>query len=209
MAKGFVSWERAENYSRYWRQSDAVFRRLTITWYEFLSRGSLSSSLCASVRKKTGQKLDSSRACPRAKFIFNGRSIYRHLPRRLGVVYFITYHSLGHEEKMLSRLSISSGSWRSYRRERVIARRACQTKALWAQSATGWHPSCERLPPASWAVVRSGVGMIALCCAAWYLLVVVVVLLLLGVLNNRENVEVDYFLFLTRGIRPAPTLPMF
>ena len=32
------------------------------------------------------------------------------------------------------------------------------------------------------------------------------VLLLLCVLGSRENVQVDYFQFLARGIRPSPTL---
>ena len=36
---------------------------------------------------------------------------------------------------------------------------------MWPQSVPGWQPSCERLPPASWAVVGLGVGMMALCCA--------------------------------------------
>ena len=42
-----------------------------------------------------------------------------------------------------------------------------EQSSLWPQSVPGWEPSCERLPPASWAVVESGVGMMALCCAAW------------------------------------------
>ena len=37
--------------------------------------------------------------------------------------------------------------------------------SLWPQSVPGWQPSCERLPPASWAVVGLGVGMMDLCCA--------------------------------------------
>ena len=49
--------------------SDAVFKRLTITWYEFLARGRLTSSVCASVRKKTEQQQHSSRACPRFTFL--------------------------------------------------------------------------------------------------------------------------------------------
>ena len=46
-----------------------------------------------------------------------------------------------------------------------IARRACQSKTLCGRSVPDWQPSCERLPPAGWAVVALGVGMMALCCA--------------------------------------------
>ena len=33
-------------------RSDVVFKRLTITWYEFLARGRLTSSVCASEGEK-------------------------------------------------------------------------------------------------------------------------------------------------------------
>ena len=42
-----------------------------------------------------------------------------------------------------------------------------ERNSLWPQSVPGCQPPCERLPPASWAVVWLGVGMVALCCAVW------------------------------------------
>ena len=53
---------------------------------------------------------------------------------------------------------------RPNRIERTIARRACQSKALCGRRVylAGNH-RCERLPPAGWAVVGLGVGMMALC----------------------------------------------
>ena len=46
---------------------------------------------------------------------------------------------------------------------------------------------------------------LVLCCAAWCLLFLLFVLLLC-VLGNREKVEVDRFQFLSKGIKPPPTL---
>ena len=39
-----------------------------------------------------------------------------------------------------------------------------EQSSLWPQIVPGWQPSYERLPPASWAVVGLGAGMMALCC---------------------------------------------
>ena len=50
-------------------------------------------------------------------------------------------------------------------REDNRATSVSEQRSLWPQSVPGWQPSCERLPPASWAVVGLGVGMMALCCA--------------------------------------------
>ena len=40
-----------------------------------------------------------------------------------------------------------------------------ERSSLWPQSVPGWQLLCERLSPASWAVVGLGVGKMALCCA--------------------------------------------
>ena len=40
-----------------------------------------------------------------------------------------------------------------------------EQRSLWPQSLLGWQASCERLPPASRAVVEQAVWMVALCCA--------------------------------------------
>ena len=50
-------------------------------------------------------------------------------------------------------------------REDNRATSVSEQSSLWPQSVPGWQPSCERLPPASWAVVGMVVGMMALCCA--------------------------------------------
>ena len=55
-------------------RSDTVFKRLTITLYEFLARRCLSSSVFVSVREKTEQQ-HSSRAGPRARFVLNAGNI--------------------------------------------------------------------------------------------------------------------------------------
>ena len=48
--------------------------------------------------------------------------------------------------------------------ERAVVQRRCQSRALHGRSVPAWQPSSQRSPPASWAVVGSGVGMMALCC---------------------------------------------
>lgn len=47
--------------------------------------------------------------------------------------------------------------------------------------------------------------MLVLCCAAWWCLLLFMPTLLC-VLGSRENVDVDYYQILARGIRPPPTL---
>ena len=42
--------------------------------------------------------------------------------------------------------------------------RVSEQRSLWPHSVPNWQPSCQRLPPASWALVGLGVGMMALCC---------------------------------------------
>ena len=58
---------------------------------------------------------------------------------------------------------LSSTSKRN--REDNRATRVSDQSSLWPGSVPGWQPSRERLPPASWAEVGLGVGMMALSCA--------------------------------------------
>ena len=69
-------------------------------------------------------------------------------------------------EKMLSRKANQLEAYTSKRdREGNRATSVSEQIYLRPQNVRGWQPSCQRLPPASWDVVRLGVGMMALCCA--------------------------------------------
>ena len=104
-----------------------------------------------------------SRTCPRARFIFNARNICRLSCGRPEVVHCRTYVLYCYTCYREKQNSLEAA--RINRIERTIARRACRSKALWPQSVPGWLPSCERLPPASWAVVGLGVEKMASFCA--------------------------------------------
>ena len=80
--------------------------------------------------------------------------------------YSTAAHVLRRWEKMWSRKVKSSWSSTSKRdREDNLATSVSEQSFLRPQSVPGRQPSCERLPPARWAVVGLGVGMMALCCA--------------------------------------------
>ena len=83
-----------------------------------------------------------------------------------GALPYVQYCCTRRWGRMLSRNTKSS--WRSTSkldREDSHATSVSEQGSMWPQSVPGWQPSCERLPPASWAVVGLGVGMMALCCA--------------------------------------------
>ena len=87
---------------------------------------------------------------------------------------------------------LSSTSKRN--REDNRATRVSDQSSLWPGSVPGWQPSRERLPPASWAEVGLGVGMMALSCAVcagWNTVTVVLLLIrpwYLPVGNNTSKI---------------------